>query len=203
MGQIFAALGSRVTILEAAPRILASVDTVLAERLSAKLHAEGITVATDVQVDAIEGGEGRYRVRYRRAAETAQVDAEVVAMVVGRHPSVDGLGLENTAVRHDRHGVQVGAEMETGEPGIFATGDLVGQPMFAHWATAQALAVARHLLGQTAGSPRPETNSAVIFSRPELGIAGLTEEAARAAALAVACGVALRTLAEAIHRIRC
>lgn len=186
MGQIFAALGSRVTLLEAAPRILAPADAVLAERLSAKLDAEGITVVTAVRIEAIEGSGRHYRVRYRHADEIATVDAEVVAMVVGRHPNVDGLGLENTAVRHDRHGVQVSAELETGEPGIFATGDLVGQPMFAHWATAQAVAVARHLLGQTASWPCPETNSAVIFSRPELGMAGLTQEAASAAGLDVA-----------------
>ncbi len=186
MGQIFAALGSQVTLLEAAPRILAPVDAVLAERLSAKLDADGIRVATGVHIEAFEGGERYHRVRYRRADEIVQVDAEVVAMVAGRHPNVEGLGLETTAVRHDRHGVKVNAELETGEPGIFATGDLIGQPMFAHWATAQALALARHLLGQAAGWPRPETNSAVIFSRPELGMAGLTEEAARAAGLDVA-----------------
>jgi dihydrolipoamide dehydrogenase len=186
MAQIFALLGSRVTVLEAAPRILAPVDAVLAARLAAELAASGISLETEVRVDAIEGGERHHRVRYQHAGAGRQVEAEVVAIVAGRHPNVDGLGLETTAVNHDRHGVRVNGELETNEAGIFATGDLVGHPMFAHWATAQALAVARHLLGQPVAWPRPEHNSAVIFSRPELGMAGLTEEAARAAGMDVA-----------------
>jgi len=60
-------------------------------------------------------------------------------------------------------------------------GDVVGHPMFAHWATAQGLALARHLLGRPVRFPTPESNSAVIFSTPEVGIAGLTESEARAA----------------------
>ena len=189
MAQIFALLGSRVTVLEAAQRILAPVDSVLAARLAAELAATGISLETDVRVEAIEGGDRHHRVRYHHAGAErqveAEVEAEVVAIVAGRHPNVDGLGLETTAVHHDRHGVRVNGELETDEPGIFATGDLVGHPMFAHWATAQALAVARHLLGQPVAWPRPESNSAVIFSRPELGMAGLTEEAARAAGMDV------------------
>ncbi len=186
MAQIFAVLGSRVTVLEAASRILGPVDAVLAERLSQKLMADGVTLVTDVRIDAIVGGDRHHSVRYREAETAREAEAEVVAIVAGRHPNVDGLGLENTAVRHDRHGVKVNAELETDEPGVFATGDLIGHPMFAHWATAQALAVAGHLLGQTSRWPRPELNSAVIFSRPELGMAGLTEEAARAAGMDVA-----------------
>ena len=186
MAQIFAMLGSRVTILEAAPRILGPVDGVLAGLLSERLRAEGIDVETGVSVQAIEGDARRHTVRYAHGGQTHTVEAQVVAIVAGRHPNVDGLGLETTAVQHDRHGVKVDASLQTDEPGIYAAGDLVGNPMFAHWATAQSLAVARHLLGAPAAFPNPAHNSAVIFSYPELGMAGLTEDAARAAGLEVA-----------------
>ncbi len=186
MAQIFHMLGSRVTILEAAPRILGPVDAVLAELLAERLRADGIEVQTSVSVEAIEGEECRHSVRYTLAGQTHIVEAQVVAIVAGRHPNVDGLGLETTAVRHDRYGVKVDAMLQTDEPGIYATGDLVGNPMFAHWATAQAQAVARHLLGAPTVFPEPAHNSAVIFSYPELGMAGLTEDAARAAGFDVA-----------------
>lgn len=186
MAQIFAMLGARVTLLEAMPRILTAVDGVLAGLLAERLQMDGIDVQTGVVVEAIEGEASRHTVRYTRDGQSQQVNAQVVAVVAGRHPNVAGLGLETTAVRHDRHGVKVDDTLQTGEPGIYATGDLVGNPMFAHWATAQALAVARHLLGAPAAYPRPEHNSAVIFSYPELGMAGLTEDAARAAGLDVA-----------------
>ncbi len=112
-------------------------------------------------------------------------ETEVVAIVAGRRPNIAGLGLENTQIVSDKGGVIVDDTLQTGEPGIYATGDLLGNPMFAHWATAQALAVARHLLGAPVEFPRTEHNSAVIFSYPEIGMVGLTEEAARAEGLDV------------------
>ena len=185
MAQIFAMLGAQVTLLEAMPRILGPVDGALAGLLAERLEADGVALQTDVTVESIEGEESRYTVRYSRDGQPRELAAQVVAIVAGRHPNVEGLGLEATAVRHDRHGIKVDDTLQTDEPGIYATGDLVGNPMFAHWATAQALAVARHLLGAPVDFPRPEHNSAVIFSYPELAMAGLTEEAARAAGLEV------------------
>ncbi len=188
MAQIFARLGSRVTLLQGAARILEPVDPVLAGLLERRIEGDGITVRTGVRVESIDAQAqgGELRVRYTRDGRAEQAQSEIVAVVAGRQPNVEGLGLQGTSVRVGRHGVQVDATLQTGEPGIYATGDLVGQPMFAHWATAQALAVARHLLGHDAPYPRPEHNSAVIFSFPEIGMAGLTEEAARGAGLDVA-----------------
>jgi dihydrolipoamide dehydrogenase len=92
---------------------------------------------------------------------------------------LEGLGLENTGVQHDRHDVKVNTAMQTTEPNIYAVGDVVGQPMFAHWATAQALALVRNLLGQPVPFPDRNTNSAVIFSEPEIGMVGMTEAQAQ------------------------
>ncbi len=188
MAQIFARLGSQVTLLQGAARILEPVDSVLADLLARRIEGDGITVRTGVRVGAIEAqarGAG-LQVRYTLEGRAEQTRSEIVAVVAGRRPNVEGLGLEHTSVRVGRHGLQVDATLQTDEPGIYATGDLVGQPMFAHWATAQALAVARHILGHEAPFPRPEHNSAVIFSFPEIGMAGLTEEAAQGAGLDVA-----------------
>ena len=181
MAQIFAMLGARVTLLEAMPRILGPVDSVLAGLLTERLTADGIDIHTSVKIESIEGTENEHSIRFAQGGKSKEVRAEVVAIVAGRHPNVSGLGLETTAVRHDRHGVKVDEVLQTDEPGIYATGDMVGNPMFAHWASAQAQAVARHLLGQEVAYPRPEHNTAVIFSYPELGMAGLTEEAAKTA----------------------
>ena len=185
MAQIFAMLGTRVTIVEAADRILGPVDAVLAERLQERLVRDGIAVHTAAAVASITGDKGDLLTTFSVDGTDLTVESEVVAIVAGRTPNVAGLGLESTEIRSDRDGVVVDATLQTGEPGIYATGDLVGNPMFAHWATAQALAVARHLLGAPAEFPRPEHNSAVIFSSPEIGMVGLTEEVARAGGLDV------------------
>ena len=186
MAQIFAAFGSQVTLIEAAPRILAPVEEEVAIALQAHIQRQGIALELGAQVLAIVKHGNGVRVEYRDAAGAPHAaDAEFVLDSTGRSANVDGLGLEHTAVRFDHHGIKVDGKLETDEPGIYAVGDVIGQPMFAHWATAQGLALAGHLLGRPVRFPTPENNSAVIFSTPEVGIAGLTESEARAAGHAV------------------
>jgi dihydrolipoamide dehydrogenase len=179
MAQIFAAFGSRVTLIEAGPRILAPVDEEIAVALQDHIRRQDVALEIGAAIAAIAPKGDHVAVQYRGAQH--EVEAEVVLEATGRRPNVEGLGLEHTRVRHDHHGVKVDAKLETDEPGIYAIGDVVGHPMFAHWASAQALALARQLLGRPTRFPVPASNTAVIFSAPEVGIAGLTESEARAA----------------------
>jgi dihydrolipoamide dehydrogenase len=182
MAQIFAAFGTQVTLIEAGPRILAPVDEEIATALQAHIQRQGITLELGVQVMRLSDDGDGARVEYRDAAGAHhEAKAQTILVSTGRSPNVDGLGLEHTAVRFDHHGIKVDGKLETNEPGIYAVGDVVGQPMFAHWATAQAQALAGHLLGRPARYPTPAVNSAVIFSTPEVGIVGLTEAEARIA----------------------
>lgn len=187
LGQVFNTLGSHVTILETAPRILGPVDEELAMSLQQTMQQEGIDIHTSCQVEAIVHSGQSVFVEYTdQAGEKQHNIADTVLMVTGRLPNVEGLGLENTEVKHDAHGIEVDATLQTTEAGIYAVGDAVGQPMFAHWATAQGLALARYLMGQPAPFPTANTNTAVIFSEPEIGIAGLTEQQAKQAGLDIA-----------------
>lgn len=186
MAQIFHMLGTQVTILEALPDILQPVDRPLSRRLEELLLKGGIPVETGVRIDRIEATPDGHRVCYHKDGTDCTADGRVVLSVVGRRPNVDNLGLEDTKVTFDKHGIKVDDQLTTAEANIYALGDVVGQPMFAHWATAQAQALAAHLLGKTVEFPRPEHNSAVIFSHPEVGMVGLTEDAARASGMDVA-----------------
>jgi len=179
LAQVFNTLGSEVTILETAPRILGPVDEELALLLQQRMQQENIEIVTQCQVSAIRTTGQNVFIEYNDQAGVGQHRlADTVLMVTGRRPNVEGLGLDNTSVQHDAHGIKVDDTMQTSEAGIYAVGDVVGQPMFAHWATAQGLALARHLLGKPISFPQVSTNSAVIFSEPEIGIAGLTEQQA-------------------------
>ena len=182
MAQIFAGFGSQVTLIEMGPRILAPVDEEIAIALQTAIRRRGVGLELGVQVMQIASDEDGARVEYRDAAGAHhEAKGQAILVSTGRSPNVDGLGLERTAVRFDHHGIKVDGKLETEEPGIYALGDVVGQPMFAHWATAQAQALAGHLLGRPARFPTPAVNSAVVFSSPEVGVAGLTESEARAA----------------------
>ena len=181
LGQIFKTFGSDINILEAGPRILGPVDKELAERLEQQMIKDGISITTDCKISGILNTGGGVFVEYKDGSgESKHLLADTVLLVTGRHPNVDGLGLENTRVQHDAHGIEVNPQLQTSEANIYALGDVIGQPMFAHWSTAQGLALARNLLGKAVPFPDKNTNSAVIFSEPEIGMAGMTEVQATA-----------------------
>ena len=186
MAHIFHGLGSRVHVLEMAPRILGPIDEELAIAMEEISRRKGIELSTSVNVTGLEESGDRITAAYTEEdGSTHSLSSERVLAVTGRRPVVDGLGLENTSVRHDHGGIVVDENLETGEPGIFAVGDAAGVPMFANWATAQGLALARHLLGQPVSFPTPSVNTDVIFTIPEVGIAGLTKAEAEREGLEV------------------
>lgn len=177
-------LGSEVTLLQRGERILRLVDGELALALQEHMRNEGIVLHTGVDdIRLTHTGQGAFVFFNDAEGQEQHVLTTEVLLVTGRQPRVEGLGLENTAVEHDARGIRVNAQLQTAEPNIYAVGDVIGAPMFAHWATAQGLVLARHLLGQPVPFPSPDTNPAVIFSFPEIGMVGLTEEQAQAQGL--------------------
>ncbi len=186
LGQVFQTFGSRVMVLEAAPRLLKHVDEELAGQLRQRMQADGIEIHTSCQVNSItHSGQSVYVEYLPTSGKKQHRFTDTVLVAAGRRPNIKGLGLENTTVMHDKYGIQVDAKLQTTAAGIYAAGDVIGQPMFAHWATAQGLMLARHLLGQSVSFPDPSTNTAVIFSEPELAMAGLTETQAQEASIDV------------------
>ncbi len=184
LGQVFKTFGSEVSILEAGPRILGPVDQELAERLEQQMIQDGIDITTNCKISAILNTADGVFVEYKDgASEAKHLLTDTVLLVTGRHPNVEGLGLENTQVKHGAHGIEVNPQLQTDEANIYALGDVIGQPMFAHWSTAQGLSLARNLLGKAVPFPDKNTNSAVIFSEPEIGMVGMTEAQATAAGI--------------------
>ena len=180
LGQMFNTFGSEVKMLEVSDHVLGPVDIDLAKRLQSRMAAEGIDIQTKVSAINITHTGNGVIVYYKDADGCDQHSyAQYVLQVTGRHPATDGVGLENTGIEFDRHGIKVNDTLQTAEAHIYAAGDVLGQPMFAHWATTQSLAIARHIMGQSASFPQPASNTAVIFSEPEIGIAGLTEQQAQ------------------------
>lgn len=186
LAQIFHTFGSKVAILQSGPNILAPVDQELAGQLRERMEKDGIEIHTNCHASAIVQAEQSVYVEYTPSGQDKQRrPTDNVLVAVGRRPNISGLGIENTLIQHSAHGIEVDATLQTTEPGIYAVGDVVGQPMFAHWATDQGLMLTRHLLGLPASFPAPIYNSAVIFSEPELAMAGLTEKAALEAGINV------------------
>jgi dihydrolipoamide dehydrogenase len=176
----FADLGSEVTILEGLPKILPGLDADLAKVVEKSFKKKKIAIRTGVMVNGhTPNAFGGTTVSFGDG-ESVEVDAVVVS--VGRRPFADQLGLDGTAVVVDERGfVQVDEYCRTGEPDVYAVGDLIATPQLAHVAYAEAILVVKQVLGE---SPMPVAYDRVpwaIYCHPEVAWAGPDEEQARAA----------------------
>jgi dihydrolipoamide dehydrogenase len=182
LGTVYAALGSRVTVVEMTDRILTGVDADLAKPVKAAALASFASLQLDTKVESVElVGEGvSVLLRSAEGSEATEHTFDKVLVSVGRKPNSSGLGLETTRVELDERGfVRVDAERRTAEPSIFAIGDVAGQPLLAHKATHEGTTAAEVIAGhKTAFEPRAVP--AVVYTDPEVAWCGLMqEEAAR------------------------
>ena len=168
-------LGVEITILEALPDIIPVEATNISHELRKAFEHRGITVKTNVVVEAIDtSGDG---VKAMLVGEEPVV-GDVVLVAVGRAPNTEGLGLEKAGVATDDRGaIPVNTRLETNVPGIYAIGDVTGAWWLAHVASHQGLVVAKNVTG---GDSEMHYNAvpSVIFTKPEIGSVGLTLEQA-------------------------
>ncbi len=177
-------MGSEVTLLEALPEVLAGCDADVAKAVRRSFRRRGIKVHTGVSVGGHEPSGGSTTVSFSAGPDgpQEQVEVDLVVMAVGRRPRGDSAGLVGTRVEVDDRGyIEVDERLRTGEPGVYAVGDVVATPQLAHVGFAEGMFAVRDLLGESPLPLDPSTVPWCIYSHPEVAFAGLTEEAARAA----------------------
>jgi dihydrolipoamide dehydrogenase len=181
MATVYAALGSKVTIVEMTPGLLPGADRDLVKPLHQRLEktCDAIYLETKVASLADAGSQIEVKLAGPQGEQTRKFDRVLVS--VGRRPNSDGLGLENTKVRISKRGfVEVDAQRRTADEQILAIGDVAGEPMLAHKATHEGKVAVEALLGEPAAF-EPLAIPAVVFTDPEVAWAGLSETAAKEA----------------------
>ncbi len=174
-------LGAQVTVLEALPKILPGCDKDVADVVLRSFKKRGIDVRTGVAVSGHTPSEdgGSTTVHF---GDGEDITVEAVVISVGRRPLSENLGLEGTQVKVDRRGfVEVDEYMRTGEPGVFAAGDLVDTPALAHVGFAEAVVIIDQILGEQVVPVDYSRVPWCIYCHPEVAFAGLSEDAAREA----------------------
>jgi dihydrolipoamide dehydrogenase len=180
-GSVFAALGSKVTVLEMMPQILPNEDPEIAQALEKVLKGMKLEILTQAQVSEIrEGAEGRLSVLTKTKDGDKAFDGEYVLMAAGRKPNVEGLGLEQIGIRFSKKGVEVNDKMETNLPGVYAIGDVTGKWLLAHFASAQGEVAAENALGHEAAIDSRAVPRCV-YTLPEVASVGMTEKQAQEA----------------------
>ena len=182
---MLADLNCEVTVLEALPKILPGCDSDVADVVLRSFKKRNITVRTGVAVTGhTPAADGRSTTVAFGDGE--QVTVEAVVVSVGRRPLSDNLGLEGTGVVVDQRGfVEVDEYMHTGEPGVFAAGDLVNTPALAHVGFAEAVVIIDQILGEQVVPVDYSKVPWCIYCHPEVAFAGLSEQAARDAGFEV------------------
>jgi len=180
LGSVYAALGSKVSVVEMLPGLLPGADRDLVGVLEKRIASTFASVMVDTVVSGMSAQKDGVSVSFEgeNAPENA-VTYEKVLVSVGRKPNSSGLGLEKTRVRvTDRGFIEVDAARRTAEPSIFAIGDVVGEPMLAHKASHEGRVAAEAIAGRKVAF-EPAAIPAVIFTDPEIAWCGLTEVQAK------------------------
>ncbi len=178
LGQAYAALGSKVTLVEMLDGLLPGVDRDLVQPLARRCEKLFVKIRLGTKVASLREKGALIEARLSDG-DTVAFDRVLVA--VGRHPVSAELGLETTRVRPDARGfIAVDDRCRTADPLIYAVGDVTGEPMLAHRAMRQGVVAAEAIAGRPAAFDNVAV-PAVVFTDPEVAWCGLTEpEAARA-----------------------
>ncbi len=178
LGQAYAALGSKVTLVEMLDGLLPGVDRDLVQPLARRCEKLFETIHLSTKVTALRETGSRIEARLE-GQEPQPFDRVLVA--VGRRPVSAGLGLETTRARPDARGViAVDERCRTADPHVYAVGDVTGEPMLAHRAMRQGVVAAEAIAGRPAAFDNVAV-PAVVFTDPEVAWCGLTEREAERA----------------------
>ena len=172
--------GSRVTVVEQAPQLVAREDGDVAQALLKLFEDEGIDVVLSAQVLEVEGRSGeKIRLRVRTPAGERTIEGSDVLVAAGRAPNTQGVGLETAGIELDARGyVKVNERLETTAPGVWAMGDCAGSPQFTHVAF-DDFRIVRDNLNGGARTTRGRLVPYCMFTDPELGRVGLNESEAQ------------------------
>ncbi len=192
MGQALARLGSRVTIVEEADRLLPAADPEIGEALATLLADEGIELILGARAERAGLGAGGHReLAIASAQGTRVLRGDAILVGVGRGPAVEGLRLASAGVEGGGHGIPVDARLRTSQEGHWAAGDVLGPPYgaFTHVARRLGREVAENALGLDPHDVDPDQGPRAIFTDPEFATVGLTERQAREAGGDVGVGI--------------
>src|SRR5713226_9059855 len=178
LGTVYAALGSKVSVVEMTAGLLPGADRDLVLPLHKRLEKGFAAILLNTTVTAVKEDTNGIRVSFD-GKDVKEQDREKVfdkvLVSVGRKPNSEIAGLDRTQIRVGQRGfIQVNKHLQTDDPAIYAIGDVVGEPMLAHKASHEGRTAVEHIAGHKVAF-EPNAIPAVVFTDPEIAWAGLTE----------------------------
>jgi len=179
LGSVYAALGTKVTVVEMTDGLLPGADRDLVNVLAKRIESICEAVLLNTKVVAMKDAKSGIAVTFEGEGVAKDRTFDRVLVSIGRRPNSAVPGLDRTAVKLDRRGfIQVDGARRTAEPSIFAIGDVVGEPMLAHKASHEGRVAVEAIAGERVAF-EPLAIPAVVFTDPEIAWCGLTESDAK------------------------
>jgi mercuric reductase len=189
LGQVFANLGSRVTIVEALERIAPPEEPEISEVMTQILEDQGVQVVTSAEVTRVEPGPPKRVVSVTNDGERS-LSGDEILVATGRRPVLDGLDLEKADIGlDDRGGLVLDETLRTTNPSVFAAGDVTGAPQFVYVAAAQGTLAAENAITDAHGEMDYAALPRVTFTSPNIAAVGLTDEQANESGYTCECRV--------------
>ena len=185
LGTVYAALGSKITVVEALDTMLAGADADLVRPVQKAAEKAFKEIRFKAKVQKMSTAGKQIKVTMEFNGQVLEELYDRVLVSVGRVPNSENLGLENTKVQLDEKGfIKVNARQQTAEPGIYAIGDIAGGVLLAHKASREARVAVENIVGDSTGF-REYIIPAIVFTEPEVAWCGLTEAEAKAKGIEV------------------
>jgi dihydrolipoamide dehydrogenase len=185
LGSVYAALGTKVSVVEMTPGLLPGADRDLVKFLAQRVEKTFEKVMVSTKVTAMKADERSVTVNFEGEGAPKEAAYDYVLVSIGRRPNAKIDGLERTKVKvNDKGFIVTDGQRRTAEPSIFAIGDVAGEPMLAHKASHEARVAVEAIEGQKAEFD-PAAIPAVVFTDPEIAWAGITEAEAEKQGLKV------------------
>jgi pyruvate/2-oxoglutarate dehydrogenase complex dihydrolipoamide dehydrogenase (E3) component len=180
-GQMFKRFGSKVTIVHRGRQLLSREDEDVAEEMAEVLKGEGIDILLNTQpVKVVYNPETGFQITVNADGQEKILEGSHLLLATGRLPNTAGLNLEATGLTADKKGfITVNDHLETAVKGIYANGDVKGGPAFTHIAYDDYRILSKNLLEQGSASTEGRLVPYVVFTDPQLGRVGLTEQEAK------------------------
>ena len=173
-------MGAEVTVVEVLDRVLPVEDEEISAFARKSFEKQGIKIHTGATVKGLQRGGDNVTARIEASGKEFEVTVERVILAVGIVGNVEGIGLDGTGVNVEKSHIVVDEWLRTGEPGLYALGDVVGPPWLAHKAMHEGVICVEHIAGLNDVHPLDTTNiPACTYCRPQIASVGLTEKAAR------------------------
>jgi pyruvate/2-oxoglutarate dehydrogenase complex dihydrolipoamide dehydrogenase (E3) component len=179
--QMYRRFGSRVSVIEAGPRLIAREDHEVSDAIRAMLEGEGIAIHVDAKNLAMARDGDQVRVAFEAEGAAQSVTGSHLLLAVGRRPNTDGLGLDVAGIATDARGfIVVDDELRTNVPGVWALGDVNGKGAFTHTSYNDFEIVAANLLDAGARRVSDRIAAYALYTDPPLGRIGMSETEVRA-----------------------